>query len=400
MLEINAGGAAKPIFDTGAASRYHMPVMFLAGSMSRSRIIVGISGGVDSAVAALDLLERGYAVEGLFMKNWDDPDDPGWCPQDHDLAAADAVCAHLGIALHKVEFTAEYWHRVFEHFLAEYEAGRTPNPDILCNSEIKFRAFLEHALGLGGDAIATGHYARVAGDGSGGWRLLRGLDPNKDQSYFLHGIDANALAYTLFPLGEYAKDPVRERARAAGLPNHDRPDSTGICFIGERRFSEFLATYLPAQPGRMETPEGRIVGEHNGLMYYTIGQRQGLGIGGGHGTDGRPWYVLDKDIPRNTLMVGQGHDHPWLHTDALETETPHWLGTPPAAPLNCSAQVRYRQRPVPCEVESAGDGVRVSFDRPVRAITPGQSVVFYDGDQCLGGAIIRRALRAEAGAPA
>ncbi|MFW5969085.1 MAG: tRNA 2-thiouridine(34) synthase MnmA [Halofilum sp. (in: g-proteobacteria)] len=368
--------------------------------MSHSRIIVGISGGVDSAVAALDLLERGYAVEGLFMKNWDDPDDPGWCPQDHDLAAAEAVCTHLGITLHRVEFTAEYWHRVFEHFLAEYEAGRTPNPDILCNSEIKFRAFLERALALGGDAIATGHYARVAGDGAGGWRLLRGLDPNKDQSYFLHGIDADALAHTLFPLGEYAKDRVRERARAAGLPNHDRPDSTGICFIGERRFSEFLATYLPAQPGPMETPEGRVVGEHDGLMYYTIGQRQGLGIGGGKGSDGRPWYVLAKDIPRNALIVGQGHDHPSLYASALETEEPHWLDAPSADTLYCSAQVRYRQRPVPCAVEIGDACMRVTFDQPVRAITPGQSVVLYDGDHCLGGAIIHRALGTEARVPA
>ena len=368
--------------------------------MSATRIIVGISGGVDSAVAALDLLEQGCVVEGLFMKNWDDPDDPGHCPIDRDLAAAEAVCAQLDIPLHKVEFTGEYWNRVFEHFLAEHDAGRTPNPDILCNSEIKFRAFLDHALGLGAQAIATGHYARVAADGAGGWRLLRGRDPNKDQSYFLHGIHAGALARTRFPLGEYAKDQVRERARRAGLANHDRPDSTGICFIGERRFSEFLSTYLPARPGTMETPEGRIVGEHNGLMYYTIGQRQGLGIGGGHGTDGRPWYVLHKDLGRNVLVVGQGHDHPWLQAPALETEAPHWLGPRPALPLACSAQVRYRQRPVACAVEAAGSGLRVTFERAVRAITPGQSVVFYDHDHCLGGAIIQRAVTTATGAPA
>lgn len=360
--------------------------------MTRRRTIVGISGGVDSAVAALELLDRGHAVEGLFMKNWDDPDDPGHCPLDRDLEAAEAVSAHLGIRLRKVEFTAEYWSRVFEHFLAEYAAGRTPNPDILCNSEIKFRAFLDHALGLGADAIATGHYARIAGDGAGGFRLLRGTDPGKDQSYFLHGIDARALARTLFPLGEHAKSDVRKRARAAGLPNHDRPDSTGICFIGERRFGEFLSTYLPARAGRMETPEGRDVGGHRGLMHYTIGQRQGLGIGGGHGVDGRPWYVLAKDMQRNVLVVGQGHDHPWLHAAALETEAPHWLGAVPALPLDCTAQVRYRQRPVACRVESDGDALRASFEREVRAITPGQSVVFYDGDHCLGGAVIRRAI--------
>ena len=368
--------------------------------MAATRIIVGISGGVDSAVAALDLVERGHAVEGLFMKNWDDPDDPGHCPLDRDLEAAEAVCGTLGIPLRKVEFTAEYWNRVFEHFLAEYDAGRTPNPDILCNSEIKFRAFLDHALELGATAIATGHYARIAADARGGFRLLRGADPDKDQSYFLHAIDRRALARTLFPLGEYAKTDVRERARAAGLPNHDRPDSTGICFIGERRFAEFLSTYLPTRPGRMETPEGRAVGEHTGLMHYTIGQRQGLGIGGGHGVDGRPWYVLAKDTARNVLVVGQGHDHPWLHAAALDSEAPHWLADAPRAPFDCSAQVRYRQRAVPCRVVPGDAGLRVTFERPVRAITPGQSVVLYDGDHCLGGAVIRRAVGAGTAVPA
>ncbi len=368
--------------------------------MVAPRIIVGISGGVDSAVAALELIERGHAVEGLFMKNWDDPDDPGHCPLDRDLEAAEAVCGHLGIPLHRVEFTAEYWHRVFEHFLAEHEAGRTPNPDILCNSRIKFSAFLEHALGLGGDAIATGHYARVAGEASGGYRLLRGVDANKDQSYFLHGIAPEALARTLFPLGDQTKAGVRERARAAGLPNHDRADSTGICFIGERRFAEFLSNYLPARAGRMQTPEGHDVGAHPGLMYYTIGQRQGLGIGGGHGVDGRPWYVLAKDTARNVLVVGQGHDHPWLHARTLDTERPHWLGSAPVLPLACSAQVRYRQRPVACRVVAHGAGLRVTFECSVRAVTPGQSAVFYDDEHCLGGAVIARAVRAPAPVPA
>ncbi|MEX2576889.1 MAG: tRNA 2-thiouridine(34) synthase MnmA [Halofilum sp. (in: g-proteobacteria)] len=352
-------------------------------------IVVGISGGVDSAVAALELLEHGHRVTGLFMKNWDDPDDPGHCSVPHDLAAARGVCEQLGISLQQVDFTAEYWHRVFEHFLAEYAAGRTPNPDILCNREIKFGAFLEHARELGADAIATGHYARVehAGDGP---RLLRGRDPGKDQSYFLHAIDGQALAYTRFPLGDMTKAEVRERARAAGLANHDRPDSTGICFIGERHFREFLSTYLPAQPGPIETPEGERVGEHAGLMYYTLGQRQGLGIGGGAGLPGQPWYVLAKDLARNVLIVGQGHDHPWLQAKGLCTETAHWLSpTPPRLPCTAEIQVRYRQRPVPCRLEAADHrGLQVHFDQPIRAVTPGQSAVFYQAQHCLGGAII------------
>jgi tRNA-specific 2-thiouridylase len=360
--------------------------------MRASRIIVAISGGVDSAVAALELQAAGWQVEGLFMKNWNDPDDPGYCPADQDLAAAEAACAHLGIPLHRVEFTAEYWNRVFEHFLAEHAAGRTPNPDILCNREIKFRAFFDHALDLGAEAIATGHYARVELDADGRPRLRRGRDPGKDQSYFLHAVDPEALARTVFPLGEHAKSDIRERARAAGLANHDRPDSTGICFIGERNFREFLSNYLPAQPGPMATPAGEHVGEHHGLMYYTLGQRQGLGIGGGFGTDGRPWYVLAKDTQRNALIVGQGHDHPWLQATALASEPAHWLGPPPTLPLDCAAQVRYRQRPVACRIEAAGDGLVVTFEQPVRAITPGQSVVFYIGDECLGGAVSREPL--------
>jgi len=368
---------------------------------SQSPVIAGISGGVDSAVAALELIERGHPVEALFMKNWDDPDDPGHCPADHDLEAARAVCDHLGIRLHQVDFTAEYWHRVFEHFLSEYAAGRTPNPDILCNREIKFRAFLEHALDLGADAIATGHYARVGSGPDGGPALLRGRDRNKDQSYFLHGIDPAALGRTLFPLGEMHKPDVRERARRAGLPNHDRADSTGICFIGERDFREFLSTYLPAQHGPIRTPTGETVGEHHGLMYYTLGQRQGLGIGGGFGEPGKGWYVLRKDIANNVLYVGQGHDHPWLHAPALRTEPPHWMtGEPPALPLACEAQIRYRQRPVRCTVFAAADGGLVArFAQEQRAITPGQSLVLYDGERCLGGAVIAEALAREDATP-
>ena len=351
------------------------------------QVIVGISGGVDSAVAALELQAAGYDVAGLFMKNWDDPDDPGHCSIPHDLAAAEDVCAHLGIPLHRVDFTAEYWHRVFEHFLAEYAAGRTPNPDILCNREIKFRAFLEHARELGATRIATGHYARIRTD-EGGPRLVRGRDPGKDQSYFLHAIDREALAATLFPLGELHKDAVRERARAAGLPNHARPDSTGICFIGERHFREFLGTYLPARPGDMVTLEGERIGRHHGLMYYTLGQRQGLGIGGGKGASGSPWYVIDKDLANNRLMVGQGHDHPRLFCHVLTTEAPHWLIPEPTEPFRAAAQIRYRQRAVACRVEPVADGLRVTFDEPVRAATPGQSLVLYADEVCLGGAII------------
>lgn len=366
-----------------------------------THVIVGMSGGVDSAVAALLLGEQGHRVEALFMRNWDDPDDPGHCSAGHDLEAAEAACAHLGIPLRRVDFTAEYWHRVFEHFLAEHAAGRTPNPDVLCNREIKFRAFLEHALALGAGAIATGHYARVARAPDGTARLLRGVDPGKDQSYFLHAVEQAALARTLFPLGTWTKAEVRARARAAGLPNHDRADSTGICFIGERRLRDFLPAYLAARPGPMETPAGERLGEHRGLMYYTLGQRRGLGLGGGHGDPDRAWYVLAKDVARNALVVGQGHDHPWLYADGLRATGMRWIaGRPPDLPLACAAQVRYRQHPVPCRVEADGDGVRVRLDTPQRAVTPGQSVVFYDGPVCLGGGIIERAEVATAAAAA
>lgn len=361
-------------------------------------VIVGISGGVDSAVAALLLREQGYRVEGLFMRNWDDPDDPGHCPAQRDLEAAEAACARLGIPLRRVDFTAEYWHRVFEHFLAEYAAGRTPNPDVLCNREIKFGTFLQHARALGADAVATGHYARIGRAGDGDRRLLRGTDAGKDQSYFLHAVDQDALARALFPLGDWTKAAVRERAHAAGLPNHDRADSTGICFIGERRLRDFLSAYLPARPGPMETPAGAYMGAHHGLMYYTVGQRRGLGIGGGRGAPGQAWYVLAKDVARNALVVGQGHDHPWLYAAGLHASGIRWIaGRPPALPLACEAQVRYRQRPVPCRVEAcaAPGAVQVRFATPQRAITPGQAVVFYDGPVCLGGGVIERA---EAGA--
>ena len=360
--------------------------------MNKPRVIVGLSGGVDSSVAALRLLEQGYAVQGLFMKNWDQDDTDEVCGAAEDLADAIAVCEVLGIELHKVSFAREYWDRVFQHFLDEYGAGRTPNPDILCNTEIKFRAFLDYALDLGAEAIATGHYARVRSR-DGAFELLKGCDPDKDQSYFLHGLGQRALSRSLFPLGELSKPRVRELAREAGLPTHAKKDSTGICFIGERRFREFLQRYLPARSGPMETPEGKRIGEHQGLMYYTLGQRQGLGIGGVPGYPEAPWYVVDKDLAHNRLVVAQEHDHPLLLRSGLQTGPAHWVsGTPPALPLSCRAMIRYRQQDQACTIHHLSAGrLQVRFDRAQRAITPGQSVVFYQDEVCLGGAVIESA---------
>jgi len=351
--------------------------------------MVGLSGGVDSSVAALMLLEQGHEVEALFMKNWEEDDTQGYCAAAEDLADAEAVCERLGIRLHTVNFAAEYWDRVFEYFLSEYAAGRTPNPDVMCNREIKFRAFLDHALDLGAQRIATGHYARVRA-GAGHCRLLTGVDEGKDQSYFLYTVSQRALARTLFPLGGLRKPQVRAQARAAGLPTHAKKDSTGICFIGERRFRDFLARYLPARSGPITTPEGRILGEHNGLMFYTLGQRQGLGIGGLRGAGEAPWYVAAKDLEHNRLIVVQGHDHPALFNDRLRATQVHWLTeAPPAEPFRCTAKVRYRQRAQTCTVTSRGAAaVELHFDRPQRAVTPGQSLVLYRGEECLGGGII------------
>jgi tRNA-specific 2-thiouridylase len=355
-------------------------------------VIVGMSGGVDSSVAALLLLEQGYRVEGLFMKNWDEDDGTEYCTARADLADAQAVCDRIGIHLHTANFAAEYWDRVFEHFLAEYSAGRTPNPDILCNKEIKFKAFLDYAIELGADFIATGHYARVRQNNSQG-ELLKGLDPNKDQSYFLHAVSGEQFAKTLFPVGELPKTRVREIAREQGLVTHDKKDSTGICFIGERRFKDFLQRYLPAQPGAIEDVDGRVLGEHHGLMYHTIGQRQGLGIGGIHGGGDEPWYVVEKDLMRNVLIVAQGTDHPRLYKNALRLGQIHWIsGEAPKLPLRCRAKTRYRQPDQDCIVSvSEGDYV-VHFDQPQRAITPGQSAVLYLDDVCLGGGVIEQAL--------
>ncbi|EKF73630.1 tRNA (5-methylaminomethyl-2-thiouridylate)-methyltransferase [Alcanivorax hongdengensis A-11-3] len=351
-------------------------------------MIVGMSGGVDSSVAAARLLDAGYQVEGLFMKNWNEDDGTEYCTAREDLMDAMQVAGVLGIELHTANFASEYWDRVFEHFLAEYRAGRTPNPDILCNKEIKFQAFLDHAVTLGADYIATGHYARV--DHSGPARLLRAVDTNKDQTYFLHAVDHEKFARTLFPLGDLEKPQVRQIAEEKGFANHKKKDSTGICFIGERRFKDFLEQYLPAQPGNIEDDHGHVIGQHDGLMYYTLGQRQGLGIGGRADAGDAPWYVAGKDLERNVLIAVQGTDHPLLFRRELTSAPVMWTALQaPVLPARLTAKTRYRQPDQACIVEDAGNGkVRVIFDVPQRAVTPGQSVVFYHGQECLGGAVI------------
>ncbi|ASF45602.1 tRNA 2-thiouridine(34) synthase MnmA [Methylovulum psychrotolerans] len=353
-------------------------------------IIVGMSGGVDSSVTALLLLEQGHQVSGLFMKNWEEDDGTEYCTAMQDLADAQQVCDRLGIPLKTVNFAAEYWDEVFEVFLAEFAAGRTPNPDILCNKHVKFKAFLDYAIDdLGADHIATGHYARVA-ERDGVFQLLKGLDPNKEQSYFLYAMGQKALSRTLFPIGHLHKPEIRALAKKAGFENHKKKDSTGICFIGERKFKEFLQRYLPTQPGEMRTPEGQLIGKHNGLMYYTLGQRQGLGIGGVKDAPDEPWYVLDKDLANNVLVVGQGHYHPLMLHNTLEAGNLDWCsGVPLSEPLRCAAKTRYRQADQACYLQPLPNGrCKAVFDEPQRAITPGQSVVFYLGEVCLGGGII------------
>ena len=354
-------------------------------------MFVGLSGGVDSAVAAYLLLQQGYNVEALFMKNWDEDDENGHCPAEQDLADARAVAEQLGIELRTISFSSEYWDRVFEYFLSEYRAGRTPNPDILCNQEIKFRAFLDYAMELGADQIATGHYARVSGE-TDARQLLKGLDPDKDQSYFLYRLGQRALNHSLFPLGELHKPEVRAIAEREGFPNFAKKDSTGICFIGERKFKTFLERFIPAQPGDIVDTEGQIIGRHDGLMFHTIGQRQGLGIGGMQGNSGEPWYVCGKDMDNNRLIVAQGKHNPALFQPSLIASDMHWIaGTPPDIPLRCHARVRYRQPDQAGEIRVlSGDHCEVEFDAPQRAVAPGQAIVFYDGDICLGGGTIQQ----------
>ncbi|MEN8178035.1 MAG: tRNA 2-thiouridine(34) synthase MnmA [Pseudomonadota bacterium] len=360
-------------------------------SQARQRIIVGMSGGVDSSVAALLLKEQGCQVEGLFMKNWEEDDSEEYCSAAQDLQDAQAVCDQLNIPLHSVNFSTEYWDRVFFYFLDEYRNGRTPNPDVLCNKEIKFKAFLEYALEmLGAEKIATGHYARLAED-SGQYQLQRAVDENKDQTYFLYLLDQNQLSRTLFPLGNLEKYQVRQLAESAGFPNHKKKDSTGICFIGERKFRDFLSRYLPANPGVIEDPDGMEIGAHQGLMYYTFGQRQGLGIGGMKNSPEAPWFVVGKDLKRNVLIAAQGHEHPLLMSRELSADQLHWIsGQIPSFPIQCLARFRHRQPLQPCEVIQDGDtDCRIIFDTPQRAATPGQSIVFYDSLNCLGGGIIK-----------
>ena len=361
---------------------------------SQKKVIVGMSGGVDSSVSAWLLQQQGYQVEGLFMKNWEEDDGEEYCTAAEDLADAQAVCDKLGIHLHKVNFAAEYWDNVFEHFLEEYKAGRTPNPDILCNKEIKFKAFLEFAAeDLGADYIATGHYVRRQ-DVEGKSRLLRGLDDNKDQSYFLYTLGHQQIAQSLFPVGELAKPEVRRIAEQLELITAKKKDSTGICFIGERKFRDFLGRYLPAQPGKIVTVDGQTVGQHQGLMYHTLGQRKGLGIGGLKESNDDPWYVVDKDVANNLLVVAQGAEHPRLMSVGLVAQQLHWVDRETLRePLRCVVKTRYRQGDIDCVITPLDEQrIEVRFDQPVAAVTPGQSAVFYLGEVCLGGGIIEERL--------
>ena len=358
--------------------------------MTKPCVVVGMSGGVDSSVTALLLKQQGYEVIGLFMKNWEDDDSSEYCSSRQDLIDAVSVADTLDIPIEAVNFAAEYKDRVFSYFLREYEAGRTPNPDILCNSEIKFKAFLDHAIRLGADAIATGHYAQVR-ELNDSYQLLKAKDSSKDQSYFLHRLSQQQLSKAMFPLGQMLKSQVRDIAREHGLSNHAKKDSTGICFIGERPFREFLNRYLPTKPGDMLTPEGKVVGKHMGLSFYTIGQRQGLGIGGARETTGEPWFVAGKDMQRNLLIVVQGHDHPLLLNSRLDTLEMHWIsGIAPDTSRDYAAKTRYRQQDASCHIALSADNTACfSFKVAQWAVTPGQSVVVYDGDICLGGGIIK-----------
>ncbi len=367
--------------------------------MGKQRIVVGLSGGVDSAVAAWLLQREGHEVVGLFMKNWEDDDDSEYCSSRQDFLDAASVADVIGIAIEHVNFAAEYKDRVFAEFLREHEAGRTPNPDVLCNAEIKFKAFLDHAMRLGAGKIATGHYARVRDDARGRFELLKGADPAKDQSYFLHRLNQAQLARTLFPLGEMRKTEVRRIAEEIGLPNAKKKDSTGICFIGERPFREFLQRYLKREPGEIRDDRGRLLGQHQGLSFYTLGQRQGLGIGGvkdsaaAHGGgDHAPWYVARKELGSNTLRVVQGHDHPWLQSRTLRAQQASWVAGEPPQPAALAAKTRYRQADAAAAIDAdaihSSDRFNLRFPVPQWAVTPGQSAVLYAGEVCLGGGVI------------
>lgn len=384
---------------------------------SQKKVIVGMSGGVDSSVSVYLLQQQGYQVAGLFMKNWEEDDDQEYCAAAQDLQDAQAVCDKLGIELHTVNFAAEYWDNVFAFFLAEYQAGRTPNPDILCNKEIKFNAFLAFATeDLGADYIATGHYVRHKQDAQGKSYLLRGLDDNKDQSYFLYTLSQPQMVKSLFPLGELEKPTVRRIAEQQGLVTAKKKDSTGICFIGERKFRDFLRRYLSSQPGPIVSVDGKKLGRHQGLMYHTLGQRKGLGIGGTQEGNEDPWYVVDKNVAENILLVAQGPQHPRLMSQGLVAQQLHWVNPQPlTTPLRCTVKTRYRQQDIPCTLipkpaikpqvteshvtklyvtqPQDEQGVDVRFDHPVAAVTPGQSAVFYQGEICLGGGIIEERLQ-------
>ena len=365
--------------------------MFTDNDSSPQRVIIAMSGGVDSSVAAYLLKDQGYQVEGLFMRNWEDDDGTEYCTAMSDLMDAQSVCDSLAINLHTVNFAKEYWNNVFEHFLDEYRSGRTPNPDVLCNREIKFKAFLNHAYQLGANLIATGHYVQKQELGSATY-LLKGKDVNKDQSYFLCEVNEACLRNTLFPLGELTKNEVRKIASQLNFPTHNKKDSTGICFIGERKFKDFLERYIPTKPGDIENIDGHLLGHHTGLMYYTLGQRQGLGIGGVKHFAEAAWYVLDKDLERNVLIVGQGNENSGLYSKKLIASKPDWINTDtPELPLRCNAKIRYRQGDQSCTVNAvSGNQIEVHFNDLQRAVTPGQYVVFYQGERCLGGSIIQQ----------
>jgi len=357
-------------------------------SNNQFNVVVGMSGGVDSSVAAKILIDQGFKVKGLFMKNWEEDDGTEYCTAKEDLKDAQMVCDHLDIPLHEANFAAEYWDNVFEQFLQEYRLGRTPNPDVLCNREIKFKVFREYAEILGADFIATGHYVRLDRSGPSA-KLLKGLDPQKDQSYFLQSVSTEQLQNCLFPVGELEKSKVRQIAFESGLPTHAKKDSTGICFIGERRFRDFLTHYIPSKPGGIKTLAGDKIGEHEGVMFYTLGQRQGLGIGGVKNAPDEPWYVIDKHIETNTLYVAQGNNHKALFSSAMHCHHIYWIdGKGPDLSNGLMVKTRYRQTDQGCKVTQTTEGYRVVFDDPQRAVTPGQWACFYEGDVCLGGGII------------